>query len=56
MSFGEPDEHGGFARVAWVTRWNDGRPDLAGEDFAQLASDGRIKLLVSFDDAPRPGS
>jgi hypothetical protein len=54
VSFGGPEEHGGFARVAWVTRWNTGRPELAGEDFAQLAADGRIRLLVSFDGAPRP--
>jgi non-heme chloroperoxidase len=49
VSFGRPDEHGGYARVAWTTRWNNGRPDLAGEDFAALAADGRIRLLVSFD-------
>jgi hypothetical protein len=46
---GHPDEHGGFARVAWTTQWNNGQPSLAGEDFAQLAADGRIQLLVSFD-------
>jgi hypothetical protein len=40
--FGPPDEHGGFARVCWVTQWNTGQPDLAGEDFARLASSGRI--------------
>ncbi len=28
-----------YARVAWVTHWNSGQPDLAGEDFAQLAAD-----------------
>jgi hypothetical protein len=50
VAFGVPDGYGGgFARVSWVTRWQDGRPDLAGEDFAQLAADGRIQLLVSFD-------
>jgi non-heme chloroperoxidase len=53
VGFGAPDEHGGFVRVAWVTRWNTGRPELAGEDFAQLAADGRIRLLVSFDGAPQ---
>lgn len=56
VGFGAPDGHAGFGRVAWVTRWNDGRPDLAGEDFAQLAGDGRVKLLVSFDGAPQPVS
>ena len=49
MSFGHPDEHGGFARVAWAAQWNNGQPSLTGEDFAQLAADGRIQLLVSFD-------
>jgi hypothetical protein len=49
VRFGQPDAHGGFARVAWTTQWNNGQPSLAGEDFAQLAADGRIQLLVSFD-------
>ena len=49
VSFGAPDGHGGFARVAWTTCWNNGQPPLTGEDFAQLAVDGRIRLLVSFD-------
>jgi hypothetical protein len=49
VSFGHPEQHGRYARVAWVTHWNSGQPDLAGEDFAQLAADGRIGLLVSFD-------
>lgn len=53
-AFGLPEEHGGFVRVAWSTRWNGGQPDLFGEDFAQLAGDGRIRLLVSFDRAPQP--
>jgi hypothetical protein len=53
VAFGVPDGYGNFARVSWVTRWNDGRPDLAGEDFAQLGADGRIRLLVSFDGTPR---
>ena len=52
VSFGRPDEHGGYARVAWATRWNSGQPDLVGEDFAELADDMRIRLLVSFDGAP----
>lgn len=47
--FGAPDGHGEFARASWVTRWNDGRADLAGEDFARFGADGRISLLVSFD-------
>ncbi len=48
VSFGRADGHGGFARVAWATQWNSGQPGLAGEDFAQLAADGRITLLVSL--------
>ena len=49
VTFGVPDEHNGFVRVAWVTQFGDGQPSLAGEDFAQLAVDGRILLLVSFN-------
>jgi|SRR5215831_8133881 len=52
VSFGRPDEHGSYARVAWATRWNTGQPDLVGEDFAELADDMRVRLLVSFDGAP----
>lgn len=55
VGFGRPDEHGGFARVAWTTQWNNGQPQLAGEDFAQLAADGRIQLLISFDGASPAG-
>jgi SnoaL-like domain len=51
VSFGVPDGHGDFARVAWTTHWNNGQPPLTGEDFARLAEDGRIRLLVSFDGA-----
>ena len=49
VSFGVPDGHGSFVRVAWTTCWNNAQPPLTGEDFAQLAVDGRIALLVSFD-------
>jgi hypothetical protein len=52
VAFGVPDGYGDFARVSWVTHWNDGRADLAGEDFAQLGADGRIRLMVSFDGTP----
>jgi SnoaL-like domain len=52
VSFGVPDGYGQFARVSWVTRWNDGRADLAGEDFAHFGADGRIHLLVSFNGTP----
>jgi hypothetical protein len=52
VAFGRPDGHGGYARVGWRTRWHNGQPDLAGEDFAELAADMRIRLLVSFDGAP----
>jgi hypothetical protein len=56
VTFGEPDEHGGYARVAWTTHWHDGRPPLTGVDFAQLARDGRISVLVSFDGDCQPAS
>ena len=49
VAFGVPVHYGEFGRVSWVTRWHDGRADLAGEDFAQFGADGRIGLLVSFD-------
>lgn len=52
VAFGVPDGYGDFARVSWVTRWNDGRADLVGEDFARFGADGRINLLVSFDGTP----
>ncbi len=55
VSFGAPDEHNGFVRVAWITHFNNGQAALAGEDFAQLAADGRIRLLVSFDGASSAG-
>jgi hypothetical protein len=51
VGFGVPDEHNGFARVAWVTQFGTGQRPLAGDDFARLAADGRIALLVSFDAA-----
>ncbi|MBO0825071.1 MAG: nuclear transport factor 2 family protein [Actinobacteria bacterium] len=54
VTFGAADEHGGFARVAWMTTWNNGQPPLVGQDFAQLGADGRIKLLVSFDGTSLP--
>lgn len=56
VSFGSPDGSGEFARVAWSICWNNGQPPLTGEDFAQLAGDGRIRLLVSFDGGAPPSS
>lgn len=56
VSFGSPDGSGGFAWVAWAMCWNNGQPPLIGEDFAQLADDGRIRLLVSFDGEAAPSS
>ena len=49
VTFGQPDRHGNYARVGWATHWHNGQDALTGEDFAQLAADGRIRLLVSFD-------
>jgi hypothetical protein len=55
VSFGVPDEHNGYARVAWLTGFNNGQAALAGEDFAQLAADGRIRVLVCFGGASSAG-
>jgi hypothetical protein len=46
---GQPEEHHGYVRFRWETRWNDGRDPLFGEDFAELDSEGRIERLVSFN-------
>jgi hypothetical protein len=54
VSFGRADEFGGFVRVARTAEWNNGQPALVGQDFAQLAEDGRIRRLVSFDKASSP--
>jgi hypothetical protein len=56
VAFGAPQEHGGFVRIAWATQCNTGQADLAGEDFGELAADGRFRLLASFDGAPQPPS
>jgi hypothetical protein len=54
VSFGAADEHGGIARAAWTTTWNNGQLPLTGQDFVQLGADGRIQLLVSFDGTSSP--
>ena len=54
VSFGAADAHGGFARVAWTTTWNNGQPPLTGQDFVHLGAGGRIQLLVSFDSTSSP--
>jgi hypothetical protein len=56
MSFGSPDASGGFARVAWAMYLDNEAPPRTGEDFAWLDDDGRIQLLVSFDDEAAPSS
>lgn len=56
VSFSATDAHGGFARVAWATTWNNGQPPLTGQDFIHLGADGRIQLLVSFDGVPPPAA
>ena len=54
---GRADEHNGFLRFRWETRWNDGRAPLFGDDFADLDESGRIRRLVSFDGRPaEPGA
>jgi len=50
---GSADRHHGYVRFRWTTIWNDGRPDLSGDDFAALDADGRIRELASFDGRPR---
>jgi hypothetical protein len=56
ISFGGPDASGGFARVAWAMYLDNEQPPRTGEDFAQFADDGRIRVLVSFDGEAAPGS
>lgn len=56
ISFGSPDASGGFARVAWAMCLDNGQPPRTGEDFAQFADDGRIRVLVSFDGEAAPSS
>ena len=51
VAFGRPDKHGGHARVARRTQRARASPALRGEDFAELAADMRIRLLVSIDRA-----
>jgi hypothetical protein len=53
---GRPDQHSGYARFRWETRWNDGRDPLTGEDLVAFGADGRIQLVVSFDGSPDPPS
>ena len=55
VSFGVPGEHSGFARVAGLTGFSNGRAALAGEGFARLAADGRIRLLACFGGASSAG-
>ena len=46
---GPADAHHGYTRFRWATVWNDGRPDLRGDDYAALDEASRIRELTSFD-------
>jgi len=56
---GPPTHHHRSLAYRWRTEWNDGRPPLDGIDVGELAEDGRIRRLVSFDEpkalGPPPG-
>jgi hypothetical protein len=54
VTVGCPAGFADVARFAWATQWNDGRTPLTGEDFAELAPDGRIRRIVSFDGLAAP--
>lgn len=57
MTFVSPAGYADVARFSWATNWNDRREPLAGEDFADLAPDGRIRRIrrmVSFDGPASP--
>jgi len=47
---GEPYGHSDYVRFRWETRFNDGeREPIFGDDFVDLADDGRIRRVVSFN-------
>jgi hypothetical protein len=46
----EAQEHHGWLRVAWRMLKADGATLLDGIDFAEVASDGRLRRVVGFDD------
>ncbi len=42
------DEHHGFVRYRWTIVGRDGSELLDGVDFAELATDGRLRRVVMF--------
>jgi hypothetical protein len=54
---GVVDVYYGHMRFPWTTVFGDGRPDLSGDDYAQLGESGLIHMVVSFDGHTRfPGA
>jgi hypothetical protein len=46
---GEPDEHNGYVRQAWLAR-SGGEVLLRGIDFDEVGADGRLTKIVGFFD------
>ena|SRR5579864_2208904 len=49
VSVGKTDGYRGHLRFTWLTVFGDGRPDLSGDDYADLDASGKITKVVSFD-------
>lgn len=49
VSIGHIDVEHGFIRFPWTTSFGDGRPDLGGDDYAEVGESGLISKVVSFD-------
>jgi hypothetical protein len=46
---GDVDVCHGHMRFPWTVVFGDGRPDLSGDDYAELGESGLIHMVVSFD-------
>lgn len=46
---GDVDVESGHMRFGWTTVFGDGRPNLSGDDYAEVGDSGLIRKVVSFD-------